>query len=124
MTNIEMDTAAAVDMTEVNMEEMALANGGTFTPNTYRKSAYHRVGISTSYHVFDKDEFIFMGRSITYDQANEIVFLGHQVSKAMNEGMHGKDQVGYSEPAFIRGLNSQLYLKYGFAWDGAPGVSF
>ena len=71
MTNIEMDTAAAIDMAEVNMEEMALANGGTFTPNTYRKEAYHKVGISTSYHLFDKDEFTFMGRSITYDQAND-----------------------------------------------------
>ncbi len=105
-------------------EEMVQASGGTFTRNTYRPEMYHAIGISTSYHFFDKDEFRFMGRSISYDQANAMVELARTVKNAMNTGYRGNDTIGYSEPAFIRAYNSQLWLTYGVKWDGVPGHDF
>ena len=112
------------EMTELTAKELETVSAGTFTPNTYRKSEYQSLGISTSYHFFDKDEFQIMGRSITYDQANEIVEMARTLNKAMNEGYKGANKIGYSEKRFVNALNSQLYLKYGFMWDGNPGHDF
>ena len=109
---------------ELTLDEMKQAAGGTFTTNTYSKSTYHTFGISTSYNVFDKDEFMFMGQKISYQRANEIVALGKRVYNVLNEGHHGANIIGYGEPAFIRAFNSQLSLKYGIQWNGAPGYDF
>ena len=109
---------------ELSQEETAMVAAGTFTPNTYRKAGYQSVGISTSYHFFDKDEFMFMGTAITYDQANNIVKIANRVLDAMNTGAKGANQVNTTDAAFIRGFNSQLYLEYGIAWDGVPGGDF
>ena len=109
---------------ELSFEEMASAAAGTFTPNTYRKNGYQEVGISTCYHFFDKDEFRFAGREITLDQANDIVCMAIRLNNMMNTGHRGNNRVGINEPAFIRAFNSQLYLKYGFTWDGKPGTDF
>ena len=112
---------AAVELTP---EEMTRAAGGTFTSNKYSKSTYHSVGISTKYGFFDKDEFMFMGRSISYQQANEIVALAQRVYNVLNEGKHGANMIGYGEAAFIRAFNSQLNLKYGIQWNGAQGYDY
>ena len=109
---------------EVTMDEMSGICGGTFDKNRYSKSTYHAVGISTSYHFFSCDEFRFMGKSISYEQANEIVSLGQRVYKIINLGQNGANQIGYGEPMFIRSFNSQLKLTYGFQWDGVPGSDF
>ena len=119
-----MNIENTMDLLELNQEEMAQASGGTFTPNTYRKSGYQSVGISTSYHFFDKDEFKFMGRSISYDQANNIVKMANRVLDSMNTGARGANQVNVTDEAFIRAFNSQLYLEYGIVWDGKPGSDF
>ena len=124
MSMLENKETVLNEALELSREEMALATGGTFTINTYRKDMYHLVGISTSYHFFDKDEFMFMGRAITYEQANEIVDIAKTVNKAMNTKQHGANQVGYTENAFIRAFNSQLNLKYGYVWNGKPGYDF
>ena len=110
--------------TELTMDELNLVSGGTFTKNRYSKGTYHSVGISTSYNFFDKDEFMFMGRTISYQQANEIVALGDRVYNVLNEGNNGANMIGYGEPAFIRAFNSQLSLKYGIQWNGVPGCDF
>ena len=117
-------TENAMEIMELNGDEMSLASGGTFTPNTYRKGGYQSVGISTSYHFFDKDEFMFMGKPISYEQANNIVKTANRVLDAMNTGMQGANKVNTSDAAFIRAFNSQLYLEYGIAWDGKPGHDF
>lgn len=109
---------------ELDRDEMVIATGGTFTPNRYGKCGYQAVGISTSYHFFDKDEFRFMGRKITCDQADDIVRLANDVMAAMNTGVRGANKVGVTDAAFIRAFNSQLFLDYGFAWDGKPGTDF
>ena len=109
---------------EMNLNEMENVSGGTFTPNTYSKEMYHAVGISTSYHFIDSDEFRFMGQPITYERANEIVQIARMVKDVMNTGSRGNDVVGYSENAFKRGFNSQLKLKYGITWDGKTGYDF
>ena len=105
-------------------DELNRVTGGTFTKNKYSKSTYHSFGISTSYNFFDEDEFMFMGRTISYQQANEIVALGDRVYNVLNEGNNGADMIGYGEPAFIRAFNSQLKLKYGIQWNGAPGSDY
>ena len=109
---------------ELTLDELNLVTGGTFTSNKYSKSTYHSFGISTSYNFFDEDEFMFMGRTISYQQANEIVALGDRVYNVLNEGNNGADMIGYGEPAFIRAFNSQLKLKYGIQWNGAPGSDY
>ena len=109
---------------EVTMDEMSRICGGTFDKNRYSKSTYHALGISTSYHFFDHDEFRFMGRSISYEQANAIVRLGQSVYEIINQGHNGSNRIGYSEPTFIRSFNSQLSLTYGIKWDGVPGGDF
>ena len=119
-----MNIENTMDLLELNQEEMAQASGGTFTPNTYRKSGYQSVGISTSYHFFDKDEFKFMGKSISYDQANAMVKMANRVLDSMNTGARGANQVNVTDEAFIRAFNSQLYLEYGIVWDGKPGSDF
>ena len=119
-----MNIENTMDLLELNQEEMAQASGGTFTPNTYRKSGYQSVGISTSYHFFDKDEFKFMGKSISYDQANNMVKMANRVLDSMNTGARGANQVNVTDEAFIRAFNSQLYLEYGIVWDGKPGSDF
>ena len=105
-------------------DELNRVTGGTFTKNKYSKSTYHSFGISTSYNFFDEDEFMFMGRTISYQQANEIVALGDRVYNVLNEGNNGANMIGYGEPAFIRAFNSQLKLKYGIQWNGAPGSDY
>ncbi len=109
---------------ELTPEEMTRAAGGTFTSNTYSKSTYHSVGISTKYGFFDKDEFMFMGRVISYERANEIVALAKRVYNVLNEGHNGANMIGYGEAAFIRAFNSQLNLKYGIQWNGVPGHDY
>ena len=119
MTTMTTDAARLL-----SIDEMARVNAGTFTRNTYSKEMYHAIGISTSYHFFDKDEFRFMGRSISYDQANAMVVLARRVRDALNTDHRGSDAIGYSENAFIRAFNSQLHLTYGIVWNGAPGGDF
>ena len=109
---------------ELTLDELNLVTGGTFTSNKYSKSTYHSFGISTSYNFFDKDEFMFMGRTISYQQANEIVALGDRVYNVLNEGNHGANIIGYGEAAFIRAFNSQLSLKYGIQWNGVAGSDY
>ena len=109
---------------ELTPEEMTGAAGGTFTSNTYSKSTYHSVGISTRYNFFCEDEFMFMGRGISYQQANDIVALAKRVYNVLNEGNHGANIIGYGEPAFIRAFNSQLSLKYGIQWNGVAGSDY
>ena len=109
---------------ELTLDELNLVTGGTLTSNKYSKSFYHACGISTSYNFFDKDEFMFMGRTISYQQANEIVALGDRVYNVLNDGNHGANIIGYGEAAFIRAFNSQLCLKYGIQWNGVPGCDF
>ncbi len=109
---------------ELTPEEMTRAAGGTFTSNTYSKSTYHSVGISTKYGFFDKDEFMFMGQVISYERANEIVALAKRVYNVLNEGHNGANMIGYGEAAFIRAFNSQLNLKYGIQWNGVPGHDY
>ena len=117
-------TAMNPEIRELTREELAEVAAGTFTPNTYRKSKYQSVGISTSYHFFDEDEFKFMGKSITYDQANRIVQMADQVNKAINDGYRGANKIGYTEKMFINAFNSQLLLEFGFMWDGVAGHDF
>ena len=124
MTALAAANTITFGAAELTLEEMSRAAGGTFDPNKYSKSTYHSFGISTSYNVFDKDEFMFMGQKISYQRANEIVALGKRVYNVLNEGNHGANIIGYGEPAFIRAFNSQLSLKYGIQWNGAPGYDF
>ncbi len=112
------------EVRSLETEELGQASGGTFTKNTYSKEMYHAIGISTSYHFFDKDEFRFMGRSISYDQANAMVVMARTVKDAMNTGYRDKDTIGYGEQSFIRAFNSQLWITYGVKWDGVPGYDF
>ena len=110
--------------TELTLDELNRVAGGTFTSNTYSKSTYHSVGICTRYNFFCGDEFMFMGRGISYQQANEIVALANRVYNVLNEGHNGANTIGYGEAAFIRTFNSQLKLKYGIQWNGTPGSDY
>ena len=67
---------------------------------------------------------MFMGRGISYHQANEIVALAKRVYNVLNEGHHGANIIGYGEAAFIRAFNSQLMLKYGIQWNGVAGSDY
>ena len=109
---------------ELDRDEMVIATGGTFTPNRYGKCGYQAVGISTSHHFFDKDEFRFNGMNITYEQANRIVAIANKVDSALNTGYRDNDKVRRNEPAFLRAFNSQLQIEFGMTWDGTPGQSF
>ena len=109
---------------ELTLDELKRAAGGTFTANTYSKSTYHSVGISTRYNFFCEDEFMFMGRGISYQQANDIVALAKRVYNVLNEGHNGANIIGYGEAAFIRAFNSQLMLKYGIQWNGVAGSDY
>ena len=123
MDNLNIQTKD-MDTRELDFETLDSVSGGTFTPNTYRKAMYHAIGISTSYHFFERDEFKFMGQSISYDKANSMVELAQKVQDMINVGARGNDVIGYSEPAFIRSYNSQPNLSYGMVWDGQPGYDF
>lgn len=109
---------------ELTLDELNQVAGGTFTINTYSKSVYHSVGISTRYSFICEDEFMFMGRGISYQQANEIVALAKRVYNVLNEGNNGANIIGYGESAFIRAFNSQLMLKYGIQWNGVAGSDY
>ncbi len=109
---------------ELNQDTMELAVGGTFTPNTYKKDVYHSVGISTDYRLLLPDQFKFMGRSITYEEANRIVEIANKVDKALNSGFRDNNKVGHNEPAFIRAFNSQLQIEFGMTWNGHRGYDF
>ena len=60
----------------LNMEQLDMVAGGTFTPNKYEKIEYKQAGIKTDYNFFEKDKFKAKRKSngfyyqITYDQAN------------------------------------------------------
>ena len=108
----------------LSLDEMAEVNAGTFTPNTHSKDMYHAIGISTCYHFFDKDEFRFMGQSISYDQANAMVTIARNVLDSLNTDYKGSNAIGYSEKAFIRAFNNQINLVYGVKWNGVPGCDF
>ena len=110
--------------TELAPEELEQVAAGTLTPNAFKKWAYHAAGISTRYHTIDRDEFMFMGKPITYEQANQICRLASDVSNIINAGAKNADAIGKSEPAFIRSFNSQLKLSMGLVWDGKPGSDF
>lgn len=99
-------------------------SGGTFDPNKYTKEMYHSIGISTKYNVIDKDEFMFMGVPISYEQANDMVAIAKRMNSIINDGYQGANKIGYSEKAFIVAFNSQLNAKYGIYWNGAPGGDF
>lgn len=109
---------------ELNQEELEQAAGATFTPNTHSRNTYHSLGISTNYHLIDKDEFRFMGNNITYEQANRIVDIANKVDAALNAGYRDNDKIGRNEPAFIRAFNSQLKIELGMTWDGSEGHNF
>ena len=121
---IQAATAIPAGAAELTLDELSRISGGTFTKNSYSKSTYHSVGISTSYHFFSSDEFMFMGRGISHSQANELVNLANRVFNVLNEGYQGANQIGFSEKPFIRAFNSQLRLKYGIEWDGVPGHDY
>ena len=63
MREIMNDTPLSVR--ELRLDELNLVSGGTFTPNKYSEATYHELGISTCYHLFDRDEFYFNNRRIT-----------------------------------------------------------
>ncbi len=109
---------------ELSQEELEQAAGATFTPNTHSASAYHSVGISTCYHFFKKDHFEFMGRNITYEQANRIVEIAEKVDAVLNAGYNDNDKIGRNEPTFLRAFNSQLQIEFGMIWDGSAGETF
>ena len=113
-----------MNLTELSQEELEQAAGATFTPNSYSRQAYHSLGISTNYRFFDKDQFRFNGKNITYEQANRIVEIANRVDSALNTGYRDNDKVRRNEPAFLRAFNSQLQLEFGMTWDGTPGQSF
>jgi hypothetical protein len=110
-----------IELIELDHEELDVVCGGTFTPNAFSNTVYHSIGISTKNNCFKKDEFMFMGRSISHETANEIVRLARSVSSVINEGYQGANQIGYSEDAFRNAFNSQMILKFGYVWDGVSG---
>ena len=68
-------TTAILNNETLNMDQLNLVAGGTFTPNKYDERIYNQAGISTDYHFFAKDEFFAKNKdgkemAITYDQAN------------------------------------------------------
>lgn len=107
-------------------EELYQVTGGTFTPNSFSAYGYHQFGISTRYNIISKDEFIYMGHPISYEQANEIMRIGNSVMCSLNSGFDHKNKIGPNEKAFIRAFNLQLMLNYGrdYIWDGVPGTNF
>lgn len=109
---------------ELEHEELDMASGGTFDPNTYSKDQYHAIGICTSYHFWDKDEFKIMNKKLNESQANELVKIAQRLSAAINGGYDGANKIGYSEPVFIQSFNVQLRAKYGIMWDGKPGYDY
>jgi len=124
MTALAAANTITFGAAELTLEEMSRVAGGTFDSNKYSKSTYHSVGICTRYNFFCGDEFMFMGRGISYQQANDIVALAQRVYNVLNEGKHGANMIGYNEPAFIRAFNSQLNLKYGIQWNGSQGYDY
>ena len=109
---------------ELTCEELSNVAGGTFTPNTYGKETYHQIGISTRYNFWDEDEFKMMGKSLTVDQADDIVKIARNVSSVINGGFNGANRIGYNEPRFIVAFNSQISPKYGIKWDGVQGYDY
>lgn len=115
-----------MDILTITDEELEQVTGGTFTPNSYSASGYHQFGISTSYNIIYKDEFKFMGHSISYERANEIMKIGNDVMCSLNSGFDHKNKIGSTENAFIRAFNYQLSLRFGrdYMWNGVPGTNF
>ena len=108
---------------QLNNEELNLVAGGTFTPNKYAQLSYNLLGISTRYHFFTADEFMFNGQKITYDEANKIMQIGNSVLTSLNSGFKGNDKIGISEKAFIRAFNMQLKIQMPHVglWNGSKG---
>ena len=93
-------------------------------PNTYSAAQYNQFGIYTYYHFFSKDEFMYMGKNISREQADQIAKIGENVLCSLNSGYDNKDRIGTTENAFIRAFNYQLKLQMGpeFIWNGGPGL--
>ena len=94
MTALAAANTITFGAAELTLEEMSRVAGGTFDSNKYSKSTYHSVGICTRYNFFCGDEFMFMGRGISYQQANDIVALAQRVYNVLNEGKHGANMIG------------------------------
>ena len=66
---------------KIDDEQLDKVNGGTFDINKYSEETYNNLGIATEYHFFEQDEFWVWcdstnsWKAISYDQANEIVWL-------------------------------------------------
>lgn len=57
----------------LNLEDLTIVNGGTFTSNKFPEWAYQRAGFRTDFHFFAKDEFIMNGVTFHEDQANAMM---------------------------------------------------
>ena len=90
-------------------EQLEEVNGGTFDINKYSEETYNNVGIATEYHFFEKDEFWVWcnetnsWKPITYDQANEIIWL-------LNE---------YRYTGFGK-MTWEMYQKIKWEYDNCP----
>ena len=109
---------------ELDQNALAQVSGGTFTPNTYSKNAYHQIGICTCYNFFGADQFRIMDKDLTESEANELVDIAKRLNGIINSGYHGANKIGYSEPLFIQAFNIHLYAKYGIKWNGQPGYDY
>lgn len=119
-----MKTLATEASTRLTDEELDQVVGGYwFKKNEYSVSNYNQFGIITSYRSWEADQFIYNGRAISYERANEIVKLGFDVLTSLNSGFDHKNKIGPNEPAFIRAFNQQLKLRYGadWMWNGNTG---
>ena len=117
-------TADTIRIIELDHKELDKVTGGTFTPNTYGKAEYHKIGICTSYNFMYADEFKIMEKRLTESEANELVDIARRISTIINGGYKGANQISYSEPLFIQAFNVQLFAKYGIKWNGQPGYDY
>ena len=102
------------EKTELSQEELEQVAAGTLTPNAFKKWAYHAAGISTRYHTIDRDEFMFMGKPITYEQANQICRLASDVSNIINAGAKNADAIGKAgtyEEHFLARLHPETRIR-------------
>lgn len=111
---------------KITEKELEQVTGGTFWPNEYSASNYNQFGISTDYYFFSKHQFMYNGRFISYEQANEIVRIGFSVLNSLNSEYDHKDNIGINENSFKRAFNYQLKLKFGddWMWTGNKGINY
>ena len=69
---------------------------------------------------FDKDEFRFMGQSITLEQDNNIVKMANRVMDSMNTDARGANQVGVTDKA--AGMVSYPFQRRTSLPRGEPDV--